>query len=114
MTEETGAFCNLFGGTPRNRILEFFLEMRGMDYGIGDVAREAGLNRATTYNTMEELLKSGLIIPTRKLGKTQLYSLDLKNSEVQFLIKIFDRVLEHVVASYEEKHHSKKGLILEA
>ena len=114
MTEETGAFCNLFGGTPRNRILEFFLEMRGMDYGIGDVAREAGLNRATTYNTMEELLKSGLIIPTRKLGKTQLYSLDLKNSEAQFLIKIFDRVLEYVVASYEEKHHSKKGLILEA
>ena len=33
-----GAFATMFGATPRNRILEFFLETRELDFSIGDVA----------------------------------------------------------------------------
>ena len=101
--EEWGEFCNLFGSTPRNRILEFFLEMRSMDYGLGDVAQETGLNRTTTYNTMEELLKSKLITPTRKLGRTQLYAINMKNPEVKVLIKVMDKVIEHIAAGEHQE-----------
>jgi len=101
--EEWGEFCNLFGSTPRNRILEFFLEMRSMDYGLGDVAQETGLNRTTTYNTMEELLKSKLITPTRKLGRTQLYGINMKNPEVKVLIKVMDNVIEHIAAGEHQE-----------
>ena len=52
-----GAFCILFGATPRNRIIEFFLESRDLDYSIRDIVKETGLNRATTYNTMKSLIK---------------------------------------------------------
>ena len=58
MENKYGEFCEIFGITPRNRIIEFFLEMRGLDFSIGDVAKETELNRATTYNTIEELTKA--------------------------------------------------------
>ena len=96
-TAESGELCKIFGITPRNRILEFFLEMRELDFGIGDVARETGLNRATTYNTVEELIRQEIIVPTRKLGNTQLYKLNLYKPEVRALVEAFNVLLENIV-----------------
>src|SRR3989338_7622348 len=100
MTDETaerGELCKIFGITPRNRILEFFLEMREIDFGRGDVDRETGLNRATTYNTVEELIRQEIIVPTRKLGNTQLYKLNIHKPEVRALIEAFNVLLENIV-----------------
>lgn len=43
MENTHGEFCEIFGLTPRNRIIEFFLEMRGLDFSIGDVAKNLNL-----------------------------------------------------------------------
>jgi len=92
-----GEFCNVFGVCPRNQILEFFLEARSMDFSIGDVAIETKLNRATTYNEFNNLIKEGYIIPTRKVSGAQLYTLDLKKTEVKILIQAFDKVLKKIM-----------------
>lgn len=91
--DECGVFCEIYGTTPRNRILEFFLEGRELDFGIGDVAAEIEMNRATCYNTMKELLEEGLIIPTRKIGKTQLYKINIVKAEVKILVQAFNLAL---------------------
>ena len=91
--QNIGEFCEIFGLTPRNRIIEFFLEMRGLDFSIGDVARETGLNRATTYNTIEELEKAKYLIPTRKVSGAQLYILNVEKEEVKILINTFNTIL---------------------
>ena len=101
MKEDVGAFSNMFGINPRNRIIEFFLEMRELDFSIGDVAKEIGLNRATTYNTMEELIKTKYIIPTRKVSGSQLYKLNITKKEVKILIKTFNLLLKDIVNKYE-------------
>ncbi len=101
--EEYGYFCELFGATPRNRILEFFLEMRELDFAMCDVIEETGLNKATAYSTMEELVKYQIIIPTRKVGKTQLYKLNINRDDVQLLIEIFNKILRRMARKYEEK-----------
>ena len=98
-----GEFCEVFGINPRNRILEHFLEMRSLDFSIGDVAEETKLNRATTYNVMEELIKDNFIIPTRKLSGTQLYKLNKEKYEVKILLKAFKLVLKKILDEYEEK-----------
>jgi len=94
---EWGVFCEIYGTTPRNRILEFFLEGRELDFGIGDVAAETGMNRATCYNTMEDLLQEGLIVPTRKIGKTQLYKLNTRKVEVKVLVQAFNLALGSII-----------------
>lgn len=98
-----GEFCEIFGVNPRNRILEHFLACDILEFSIGDVAKETELNRATTYNAMEELIKEGFIIPTRKLSGTQLYKLNKEKYEVRILLKAFSMILKKILDEYEEK-----------
>ncbi len=105
MEPKWGDFCEIFGVNPRNRILEHFLEMRSLDFSIGDVARETGLNRATTYNVMEELIKEKFVITTRKLSRIQLYKLNKEKYEVKILLKAFSMVLKKILDEYEEKEN---------
>lgn len=97
---DIGEFCRVFGDTPRNRILEFLLATRDLDCGIGDVAEETDLNRATAYNTMAELVEQQFIVPTRKVGNTQLYALNKKKNEVKTLIEVFNVLLENIAKEY--------------
>jgi len=95
-------FCEVVGQNPRNAILEFFLEGRGLDYGIGDVSRELKLNRATTYNVTLDLIKKKWIIPSRKVGITRLYKLNENDDKAKLLIKIFNEVLREGAKEYEK------------
>ncbi len=92
-----GEFCNTFGASPKNRVIEFFLEAEGLDFGIGDVAEETGLNRATAYNVMAELVEEKVIMSTRVLGRTQLYKLNLGNPKVEALREVFKLLMERIV-----------------
>ena len=98
-----GEFCNIFGATPRNRIIEFFLEARELDYGIGDVAEFTGLNRATAYNVMTELIQDHYVVPTRKLSGAQLFKLNVQKQEVKLLIEVFNRVQGKITEEYRQK-----------
>lgn len=101
-----GTFCQLFGGTPRNQILEFFLEMRGIDFSRGDVAQELGLSRATVYVTLDELVRGNLLIPTRAVSGVQLYTLNTKNVQARLLMNVFALVLERVVEKHRRRNVS--------
>ena len=96
-----GAFCEIMGVNPRNRVLELFLEGHEIDFATGDVARITGLNRATTYNTIKELLDESFINFSRKVSGSQLYKLNLDKPEVKLLIKAFNLVLENMMSQYK-------------
>lgn len=98
-----GAFCELFGCNPRNRILEFFLEMRELDFSIGDISKELNLNRATTYNTMDGLIANKFIMASRVVSGGQLYKLNINKKEVIILIQVFNLILEKVMKKHNEK-----------
>ena len=89
-------FCETFGDTPRNRIVEFFLELRETDYGLGDVARNLDMNKATVYTIGHELIKNQFLVPHRHIGKTQTYILNRKHPSVKVLIKTFDMLLRQI------------------
>ncbi|MBI1972763.1 hypothetical protein HYS50_02040 [Candidatus Woesearchaeota archaeon] len=103
-----GEFCNIAGPTPRNRVLEFFIDMKGLDYTAGDIASFTQLNRATTYNTMEELIKEVYLIPTRKVSGSQLYKINEAKREVKVLIAIFDMILDKIAEEYAPKASIKQ------
>jgi DNA-binding IclR family transcriptional regulator len=103
MEEEKEEFCKIIGETPRNRVLEFFIEGREMDFGVGDVAREIGLNRLTTYSVMKELVNNEFLIPSRKVGKGQLYRLNMKKLEVTMLIQLFNNMLKRIASEHKQE-----------
>lgn len=97
MANETGIFCEAFGDSPRNQLIEFFLEMRSTDFGIADISRELDMNKATAYTAAKELIEQSIIVQYRTIGKTQTYKLNIKNVLVQCLIKAHNELMKNLV-----------------
>ncbi len=109
-----GEFCEVLGVTPRNRVLECFIEGREMDFSSGSIAEQTGLNRATTYRTIEELISEKYLIPSRKISGAQLFKLNKEKREVKVLLAIFDMILDKIAEEYtpkepiNQKNHKKE------
>jgi len=85
-------FIKFLGESPKIRILDMLITGRELDYSISDIAKQAGIGRATFYRLMDDMLKNKIIIPTRKFGNMQLYKLNLNNNIVNELVKLYDNI----------------------
>ncbi len=86
-------FRHALGDTPKIRVLEFLIEGRELDYSISDIAEGAEIGRTTLFRIFDDLLKTGIIVPTREIGNAKLFKLNLKNTFVKKLVSIFDEVI---------------------
>lgn len=102
---EYGCFCELYGRTLRNKVLEYMLEMFGLDFAIGDIAKEISISRPKAYQIFSDLEKKEFVKKTRIVSGTQLYALDKNNKEVKLLHKSFLACLK-LVASEHTKINS--------
>ena len=93
-----GAFCETFGATPRNRVLEIFLTIRSIPLSVEDVAEETELSLEQTSRMMKQLLLQHYILPVKE---KQLYRLNMDKQEVKALLKAYNAVLD--VGRYGEK-----------
>ena len=102
-------FIELFGDSPTIKILDFLLTERELDFSISDMARNAGIGRATLYRIWEQLIKNEIITPTRIIGKSKLYKLNVQNPKIQKLIQIDDMlILEELRNKAEKQRHKIK------
>ena len=83
------AFCTVYGNTIRNRVLEYVLQSKEIDFGIGDMARNIGISRPKAYQVVEEFQKRGIFIKSRIIGRTQLYCLNRKSAMGELFLKDF-------------------------
>ena len=86
-------FRELFGDTPKIRVLEYLLEGRELDHSIGDIAEGSGINRVTLFRMWDEIKKSKIIVHTRNIGNAKLYKLNIDNPYVKILIDLFDKII---------------------
>jgi len=91
--DEPTIFRELFGDTPKIRVLEYLLEGRELDHSIGDIAEGDGINRVTLFRLWPEIEKSKLAVYTRNIGNAKLFKLNVKNLYVKGLIELFDKLL---------------------
>ena len=87
MTEKS-LLLNLTGDMPLFRIIDFLLENKGMDFSKTDIARGAGISRASLFNYWNELENHGIVKVTRSFGKTRLYTLNSKNPVTQKILEL--------------------------
>lgn len=91
--DEKTLFRELFGDTPKIRVLEYLLEGRELDHAIGDIAEGAGITRVTLFRMWDELEEADLLEHTRKIGNAKLYKLNMKNPYVKLLAELFDKII---------------------
>lgn len=96
-----GAFCDLYGKTAKNRVLEYALENQDIDYAVGDLARETGISRPKAYQVVEDLLSIGILKESRVVGRTQLIRLNPDNPKVRLLRNSFSECLRIVAEEHQ-------------
>ncbi len=105
--DEKTAFRELFGDTPKTRVLEYLSEGRELDHSIGDIAEGAGINRVTLFRMWNDLLKSEIVVHTRDIGNAKLFKLNTKNLQVKVLIESFDKIIN---TDFQEEKPVKKKI----
>lgn len=94
----------VMGDNYQAKILEVLIENMNDEFTIPEIIEVTRTSRGSAYSYIRSLAKENILIETRKVGKTQLYKLNLKNSVTKALI-----LLEHdLVLSGLEKQLSKE------
>lgn len=83
--------------------MEYLLENKGLDFAVGDMARELKVSRPKAYEVIKEFESKHYIMKSRVIGKTQLYILNKESKIIQFFLKSFSECLKLVVEAYEGK-----------
>ncbi len=101
---ETTIFRETLGDTPVIRVLDFLIEGRGIDYSLSDIAENSSIGWTTLHRIWDKMLKSGMVKPTREIGRAKLFKLNEENPAAKELIKFYDTLLYQ----HTEKHLSKE------
>ena len=86
--EQESIMIELFGKTSELRIIDFLLDNNIFDYTKTEIARGAGITRPTLYRVWEKLVKTGLVVKTRKINRTQLYKINLESPIIKKVMEI--------------------------
>lgn len=91
------AFLELEGFTPKNKVLDFLIVHQEYDYSLRDIAQYAEVSYPCMKQLKKELVKMRWIILTRKVGKAQMYKLNINNEKVEKFIDFFWAVVSEEV-----------------
>jgi DNA-binding transcriptional ArsR family regulator len=86
-------FTTIFGDTPNARILEFLKDHSEFDYTISEIARNSDVSRPTTYKVVDEFVKKGILIETRKVGISSFYKLNVEHNAVKYFMDMDEAAL---------------------
>jgi len=73
------AFLEYFGDTPKLKFLNFLIGNHFFDFNMTDIAKESNISYNSLLTFFKEFLDKGIIIKTRKVGKSDMYKLNLDN-----------------------------------
>ena len=102
----TSLLLQATGNSPALRIIDFLIENKGLDFSKTEVARGAGLSRATVYSWWQNIERFGLVKVTRSFGKTKLYTLNAKSPVIKKLLELERALIKEAM----RKHIKAKAI----
>jgi len=86
--EYKSSFRLVFGDSPIVKVIDFFLDNREFDYSLTDVAKNSDIGWSTLHGFWKDLVKLSIVTKTRRIGRAELYKLNLGNPIVKKLIDL--------------------------
>ena len=105
--EQASSFRLVFGDSPIVKVIDFFLDNQEFDYSLTDIAKNSDIGWSTLHGFWKDLVKVGLVKKTRRIGRAELYKLDLNNPVVKKLIDIDNEVSKRMIKNEMEKQKIK-------
>mgnify|MGYP000305898076 CR=1 FL=1 len=78
--ENKSAFLEYFGDTPKLRFLDFLIGNHFFDFNMTDMAKESNISYNSLKDFFDMFLEKEIIIKTRRVGKSNMYKLNLDNT----------------------------------
>ena len=94
---EISIFLEMEGHTPKNKVLDFLIVAQDFDYSLKEIAKYSKVSYPCIKQLKKELVKDKWITLTRKVGKAQMYKLNVKNPVVRKFMDYYWAVVESVV-----------------
>lgn len=86
--ENESIFIEVFGNNPIMKVIDFLISFQMFDYPLTEIAKNSEVSYSTLQTFWEKLERNNIVIKTRRIGKSNLYKLNTKNSAVKQLIKL--------------------------
>lgn len=74
---EYGILSRIFSSRAVAQILDFFLDHKEFDYSANEIAKKTGLSFRTIFREIPDLEDRQLIFNTRRIGKVNMYKLNM-------------------------------------
>ncbi|MEK6973770.1 MAG: helix-turn-helix domain-containing protein [Nanoarchaeota archaeon] len=87
MKTET-VFLEVFGENPMMKVLDFLITYQLFDYPLTEIAKNSRVSYSTLQTFWDKLERNNLVIQTRRVGKSNLYKINVNNPAVKQLIKL--------------------------
>ncbi len=81
-------FLEQFGDTPQLRVLDFLIDNHFFDFPMTEIARGSNVSYNSLKLFFNKFIESGVLIKTRKIGKSDYYKLNVNNPFVSNIIKL--------------------------
>ena len=105
--ENKSFFLMQFGDTPQLRVLDFLIDNHFFDYPVTEIARESNVSYNSLKTFLNSFIESGILMRTRKVGKSDYYKLNIENNFVKNLIKLDWMLVKSNVLEEEPKNMLK-------
>ncbi len=86
--ENISLFLEYFGDTPQLRVMDFLIENHFFDYPMTEIARGANVSYNSFQVFFPKLIESKMLIPTRKIGKSDYFKLNIEHPFIKKLIQL--------------------------
>jgi len=97
----------VFGNSPIVKVIDFFLDNREFDYSLTDIAKNADIGWSTLHQFWANLVKLGIVTKTRRIGRAELYKLNLNSPLVKKLIDLDTSISKKLVMEELTKQQLK-------
>ena len=95
--KERSVFLEREGYAPKNKVLDFLIVAQDFDYSLKEIAKYSNVSYPCIKQLKKELIKGKWITLTRKVGKAQMYKLNVKNPVVKKFMDYYWAVVESAV-----------------
>lgn len=106
MKHEKSLLLEVIGDSTENRIIDFLIEGKGLDYSKSDIAEGCSISRPTVYKLLPKLVKEGVVKQKRTIGRIALFELNKDNEKATILLKLEGVLLKKSFEELEEKQVS--------
>ena len=106
--EEKSVFLERESYTPKNKVLDFLIIAQDFDYSLKEIAKYSKVSYPCIKQLKKELVKDKWITLTRKVGKAQMYKLNVKNPVVEKFIDFYWAVIENEIKGKEKEDNKSE------